>query len=284
VDADPQQLRRVLQNLLCNAIVHGEVSAPAIHIEAARLGDECVIRVADNGPGVDQAMRERIFEPFIRDGRRADQGFGMGLAICKRIIESHRGRLWCEPGRNGGAVFVVTLPVETPAAETPGAALKADALPAAAPAPETEHLASVLIVDDNEAAIDLARIILVDSGKLRCRLISANGAEEALSLLRSAANPNRLVDVVLLDINMPRLDGFEMLAQMQDDDALRDIPVIMCTTSSYDKDMERAKALGAVGYLAKPPEPGQLIPVLRTLSRLYLRQDGARGCALLRVA
>jgi signal transduction histidine kinase len=282
VDANPLQLRQVLQNLVCNAIVHGAAAGPCAHVEIDQEADHWVVRVADNGPGVEEATRERIFEPFTRLGKQASQGLGMGLAICRRIVETHGGRLWCEPGPSGGAVFVFTLPIESAVACAGAPSPAADARAPAAEAGDA-RLANVLVVDDNEAAIDLTRIILVESGKLRCRLLSAASAEDALEHLLAAADAGQPIDIVLLDINMPCMDGFEMLDRMRTDAALSGVPVVMCTTSSYDKDMERARALGAVGYVTKPPEPDALKPILSALSHLRFEND-ATGGALFRFA
>ena len=270
-----QQLRQVLQNLISNAIRHCDAD-PAVHVDAVEEPNAWLIRVTDNGDGVAEAQRDKIFEPFTRFAHRKAPGLGMGLAICKRIVEAHGGQIRCEAGETGGARFVFALP------KAHGATVTAPAKTATADAGRSQ-LAKVLVVDDNEAAIELTRIVLVEGAKLRCVLVGANGAREGLSLMRKAAEQNEGIDLVLLDINMPEMDGFEFLQKVREDQALSEVPVVMCTTSSYDKDMERAKTLGAAGYITKPAELGKLRALLNNMPTMKL-SERADGKILLRVA
>ena len=133
-------------------------------------------------------------------------------------------------------------------------------------------LANVLLVDDNEADLKLAQILLGQKAGLRCNFLEAHDAYETMTILRAEAQGKPPVDLVLLDINMPGMDGLELLGRMRADDVLRHVPVVMCTTSISDKDMARAKSLGAVGYLIKPPQMAKLKPMLENLSSLRLRE------------
>ncbi|HWA00219.1 MAG TPA: response regulator [Caulobacterales bacterium] len=278
---NPSQLRQVFQNLLSNAIRHCPHD-PEIRVDAKERADHWEIRVADNGPGIDAAQRARIFEPFTRLHQYKADGLGMGLAICKRIVEGHGGAIWCETSEKGGAAFVFTVPKEI-RAEAP---IEEPQRPVDKPRKadsEARPLARILVVDDNEAAIELTRIVLIESAKLRCELASARGAEEALEMMTEAIAKDALYDLVLLDINMPRVNGFELLARMREDERLRDVTVVMCTTSAYDRDMDRAKQLGAVGFVTKPATLKNLRPVLESAGNVCLSEiNGA--CALLRVA
>jgi CheY-like chemotaxis protein len=250
-----------------------------VSVGAEESAREWVISVSDNGPGIDAHQRARIFEPFARLAEGA--GLGMGLAICKRIVEAHHGKLWCESSDWGGAKFVFTIPKPQDQHGTIDAAASAGAAPD--PDPQTPgDLATILVVDDNEAAIELARIMLVEQSKLECRLMSARSGGEALELLQRSAQNGAPVDLMLLDINMPRMDGFEVLRELAAIANLAAPPVVMCSTSSYDKDKERAKSLGAYGYLEKPPQLHQLKPIFDALPGLRM-ETRERGRALLRV-
>jgi CheY-like chemotaxis protein len=281
VNVAEQHMRQVLQNLVSNSIRH--CTHPAvIDIDAAEQGEFWVVRVADNGVGVERDQQQKIFEPFIRQGPNPGQGLGMGLAICKRIVESHGGQIWCEPREGGGSLFCFSLP-KLAAAETPADAPPTPAAEARAVAVDEEALARVLLVDDNEAAIELTRIVLIEGSKLRCQFVSANGGEEALALLTDAAQNNQSFDLVLLDINMPRMDGFEVLQRIRQNTATSKVAVVMCTTSSYDKDMERARTLGASGFVNKPATLKNLGPLFSDIETLRIQEvDGGR--VLLRVA
>jgi light-regulated signal transduction histidine kinase (bacteriophytochrome) len=109
---DPGQLRQLFQNLISNAIKFVEQGPPRVHVSAERDGREWRFAVADNGIGIDPGHADRIFAVFKRlHGRDSYPGSGIGLSICKRIVERHNGRIWVEPNDGGGSRFCFTLPV-----------------------------------------------------------------------------------------------------------------------------------------------------------------------------
>jgi signal transduction histidine kinase len=109
VTGDPRQLRRVLQNLIANALKFRGEEAPRVELSALRDSQEWVVTVRDNGVGVDPEQATRIFGMFSRADHEAD-GVGIGLAVCRRIVEAHGGRIWVEAADGGGAAFRFTLP------------------------------------------------------------------------------------------------------------------------------------------------------------------------------
>jgi CheY-like chemotaxis protein len=139
-------------------------------------------------------------------------------------------------------------------------------------------MANVLIVDDREADLEMTEIALFRRPKLRCNLQSARDGREAHRLLTT---PGAAVDLVLLDINMPDVDGFRLLEQIKEDEALRDVLVIMCSGSNHEPDQERAAALGASGYLLKPPRFSSFRDILMEQPALRLR-DESNGMCLMR--
>jgi CheY-like chemotaxis protein len=267
VTANRRQLSQVLQNLMCNAIQHCQTD-PVIHIDAVEGPTHWSFRVADNGPGIDEAQREKIFEPFKRLAQA--QGLGLGLAICKKIVETHGGKIWCEVGAQKGATFVFTIPKDASAITAVTNTLSAEAAPAAPIEVEERPMANLLLVDDNEADIELTRIMLFEEAGLQCNLLVARDAYEAMSILRTAASKTGTVDLLLLE-------------HLRAEESLRHMPVVMCTTSGYDKDMERAKGLGAMGYLTKPAEMNRLKPLLDRIETLDLRRE-IKGYTLVRAA
>jgi signal transduction histidine kinase len=109
IRGDPRQLRRVLQNLVANALKFRSEAPPRIELSALRGSQEWVVTVRDNGIGVDPADARRIFGMFARGGSAVD-GAGIGLAVCRRIVEAHGGRIWVEPAEGGGSAFRFTVP------------------------------------------------------------------------------------------------------------------------------------------------------------------------------
>jgi signal transduction histidine kinase len=109
VRADPRQLRRVLQNLVGNALKFRGENPPRVEIDAERGREEWIVSVRDNGIGIDRENARRIFAMFSRVERRVE-GSGIGLAVCRRVVEAHGGRIWVEPADGGGSAFQFTLP------------------------------------------------------------------------------------------------------------------------------------------------------------------------------
>ena len=113
VEADPRQLRRVFQNLVGNAVKFRGEQPPRVEVSALRGLEEWIVSVCDNGIGVDPAQSTRIFGMFARsDGE--GHGIGIGLAVCRRIVEAHGGHIWVEPAEGGGSAFRFTLPTIDP--------------------------------------------------------------------------------------------------------------------------------------------------------------------------
>jgi len=276
------QLMQMLQNLISNAVHHSD-KAVIIHVTASPQADHWLFKVSDNGPGIEEAYLQKIFDPFKRMTHHEVQGAGLGLATCRKIVEAHGGKIWCESKPGAGAVFFFTLPIALPQPE--------EAHPPVA-TPHVVHngvcngvcngnkqLANLLLVDDSKAFIDITQIELMEISQVQCNFFVAHNGEEALDRLHDKAP----IDLMLLDINMPEMDGFELLERMRADKAFQNIPVVMCTGSIYDKDMERAKELGAVGYLTKPIEFAKLKPVIEQTAAVQLCQEG-KGYSLFRAA
>ncbi len=270
VQASAPHMVQLFENLLANAIAHGK-DGVRIEINAQRDRDVWRIVVQDDGPGIAPEHQERIFEPFKRLSEDESR-IGLGLPVCARITELHGGEITCQSALGQGAAFCFTLPVMAEEAR--------DARVNAANAP----IATVLLVDDREPNIRLARMFLGEPVGMCCEFIVANDGEAGLAAINARLKDGAGVDLVLLDINMPVMDGFEMLEQMRANEAMRSIPVVMCSGSSYDKDKARAADLGAIGYLEKPPRFEKLRPILDLAHSVRLVSNGGGPPMLLRVA
>lgn len=112
VSGDPDRLMEVFENLLHNALRHGGPTSPVVHIGAERRAGEWLFTVRDNGPGMEACYLESIFQPFTRLHSTHPAGPGLGLAICRLIVQSHGGQIWAESGVGSGSTFRFTLPAD----------------------------------------------------------------------------------------------------------------------------------------------------------------------------
>jgi two-component system CheB/CheR fusion protein len=279
VQANPAQMIRVLQNLIANAVRHN--NAPVtVSVGAEDGSEQWKFFVRDNGQGIAAEHAEMIFLPFKRLNANAECA-GLGLPTCRKIVAMHGGRIWCESTPGQGATFFFTLPKA--AAAVPAETMPEDVARPTATAASDAPLANVLLVDDLEDHLELTRLILFDATALRCNVMTARDGSEALDLIRKTISAGEHIDLILLDINMPKMNGFEMMERLRQDDELKDLPVIMCTGSTYDEDRRRAKSLGAAGYLVKPPSWDRLKPILEEIDGI-LFQHGSEGTCLVRAA
>jgi signal transduction histidine kinase/CheY-like chemotaxis protein len=279
IQAHGTHIGQVFQNLIANAITHNR-DAVGVHVSCEEMPDAWQFRVRDNGMGIAAEDQVRIFQPFKRL-KLTEEGAGLGLSICAKIVELHGGRIWCESTPGEGASFIFTIP------KSPG---DLPARPAAAAADRSVpirlangKLANVLLVDDREADIELTRVLLRDRDKVDFNLSVARGGADALKQLAEARANDEAIDLILLDINMPGMDGFETLSRLRADEVLSPTHVVMCTGSTYDKDIQRAETLGAAGYMMKPASLAQLRPMMENLNGLQLSPEGMRQ-QLLRTA
>ena len=254
---DRGRLRQILYNLISNAIKYTPPGGE-VRVSGSHSGDELRLAVVDTGVGISVEDQERVFEEFtqVGDPLTRQAGTGLGLALTRRLVEAHGGRVELDSEVGRGSTFTVVLPASTiapalpPAEATHESAAPAATVPAAAP-----HTASgsVLVIEDDPQGLALIRRYLEPSGY---RLIAAGGGVEGLALardLRPAA--------ILLDVLLPDVDGWDVLRQLKADSQLRDIPVLMITIVD---EQAVAMALGAVDYLVKPIKRTAL---LRALAR-----------------
>jgi signal transduction histidine kinase/CheY-like chemotaxis protein len=271
VSANSVQMTQLWQNLIANAIRHSTDSCK-VKIDAASQNDLWVFSVADNGPGISEEFHECIFQPFKRLNRHNDCS-GLGLASCRKIIESHGGKIWCESKLGEGSTFKFTLPllrekiIVAPSTEVTQTSVKSVRIDV--------KLANVLLIDDREDDVALTRMILFNKRGLACNLSVAYDGLDGLKILEDAHERRDPIDLVLLDINMPVMNGFEFMERVLQIESLKRTPIIMCTGSSYEKDKSRAASLGAVGYLEKPPAIEKLKSIVTDLSTVRIHLDGS---------
>jgi signal transduction histidine kinase/CheY-like chemotaxis protein len=248
IDADRLRFRQVVLNLLSNAVKFTP-DGGRVDVRASMQGQDLVVTVADTGVGVPAEDRQRIFDSFQQGARPSDQaeGTGLGLTLSKRILEMHEGRIWVESEVGKGSTFGLALPAgsEEPALASvpqggPDSGLTTE--PALGPGP------TVVVVEDDRRSFDLLRVHLEAVG---VRVVGARDGEEGLDTVRRLSPAG-----VILDILLPGMDGWEVLARLKADPQTVPIPVIV--VSMLDE-RGRGFALGAAEYLVKPVGKEQLL-------------------------
>lgn len=259
------QMIQLLQNIISNAIYHNN-NAPEVKVSAQMCEGSWLFAVEDNGIGIEGKDTKQIFTPFKRASSKS-KGLGLGLAICERIMASHNGKIWFEPKPDKGVVFFFTIP-----ASMEPSISKTEKVPEQkGDIYKNESLANLLIVDDMDADLDFTDA-LFERFNIVCNIFKARSGEEALEILRNKREQNAPIDIVLLDINMPQMDGFETLEKIRADKMLYDTNVIMCTGSTYGKDKKRAELLGANGYLLKPIKKDSLEVAITVIPSFHFRK------------
>jgi CheY-like chemotaxis protein len=251
LDADRLRFRQVVLNMLSNAVKFTPEGG-RVGVRASIRGQDLVVEVTDTGPGVPAEDRQRIFDAFQQGARHPEQteGTGLGLTLSKRILELHGGRIWVESEAGQGSTFGIALPVRSsePALTSvpqvsQGSGLPTEVAPGLRP--------TVVVVEDDRRSFDLLRVYLEEAG---ARVVSARDGEEGLDTVRRLSPAG-----VVLDILLPGIDGWEVLAQLKADPATAAIPVVV--VSMLDE-RGHGFALGAAEYLVKPIGKDQLLAAL----------------------
>ena len=261
VDGDRLRLQQIAWNILNNAVKFTPPSG-RIEISLDSEGDSAVLGVADTGQGIDPSFLPHVFEMFRQaDGsnRRRHGGLGIGLALVRQLVQLHGGTISAESeGSNQGSRFTVRLPLLREVTE----------LVSTASAPlDTSILArtSFLILDDSEDTIAMFQELLKVNGAIVTT--ATNGADA----LRSASE--REFDVILSDISMPEMDGFEFLTQLRKIPGREHVPVIAITGFGRSDDIARARAAGFYSHLTKPLNLHALVDVLAQLANDRATRD-----------
>ncbi|MXY87629.1 MAG: response regulator, partial [Dehalococcoidia bacterium] len=259
VTADRRRIVQVLGNLLSNAARHSPESS-VIRVSAVRDGVHVAVSVADEGRGIPADSLPDLFRKFSRTQAEEQEGdTGLGLAICKGIVEAHGGRIWAESDGPGlGARFTFTLPsVEEAGSAAPGG-LPAIPLPSSARRGQrdAEEPVRVLAVDDDPTDLRYVRDALTQAGY--APVVTGDPAE-ALNLVE-AERP----DLALLDLMLPGTNGIEL---MRDILKRADLPVIFLSAYGGDELFAQALEMGAVDYVAKPFSPTELAARIKAALR-----------------
>lgn len=261
VKGDPGRLRQVLVNLVGNSIKFTHEGEIVVDVSLQEQDDEQVVlhfEVRDTGIGIPPEKHEAIFSAFEQaDSSTTRQfgGTGLGLAIAQRIVEAMGGRIWVESTPGQGSQFHFTVAFQL------GQRRRSEEFP------DLSDL-DVLVVDDNETNRRILEESLQNWG-LSVELVVSG--PEALETLRMRVRRGEPLPLVISDVNMPQMDGFELTEQIRADEALKDAIVIILTSGGRQGDIVRCEELGVVEHLMKPVRQSEL---LEALARAAGRRSG----------
>ncbi|HKU73346.1 MAG TPA: ATP-binding protein [Pyrinomonadaceae bacterium] len=257
VQADPVRLEQIIWNLLNNSVKFTPRGG-RITVRLEEDVDEIVLTVSDNGQGIPSSFLPHIFEIFRQADagtNRSQTGMGIGLAVVQQLVELHGGSVSAHSaGAGKGATFTIRLPrsVNTRIPVAPVMNLGAGSLAGI----------NVLVVDDSEDTTEMVRHLLEIGGASVC---AATSGREALKIARE-----KQFDVVLSDISMPEMDGFEFLSKLRKIPGKQDLPAVALTGFGRPEDVQRASNEGFYAHLTKPFDIQTLARLLQNMPRKQL--------------
>jgi len=262
VKADRTRVKQVLINLLFNAIKYNKPGGAVAMEYALRPPDSIRISVRDTGAGLTPEQLVQLFQPFNRLGKEAgaEEGTGIGLVVTKRLVELMGGTIGVESVVGTGSVFWIELSLT----HAPHVAAFLDAEPAA-PVPLQTHNGrpprTVLYVEDNPANLELVEQLIARRPDLQ--LLGAADGDLGVEFARNCQPA-----VILMDLNLPGMNGLEAMCKLRADPLTAHIPIIAVSANAVPRDIEKALHAGFLNYLTKPIKVNQFMDALDTALRL----------------
>ncbi|MDR2170486.1 MAG: response regulator [Planctomycetaceae bacterium] len=271
VDADENRIQQILYNLIGNAIKFTEKGK--VSVSAEIIGDNVAVSISDTGIGIPEDKFDQIFESFEQvDGSTAREygGTGLGLSITKKLVELHGGSINIESKVGEGSKFTFTMPLsettqETYAANIPAIKSSIDLEDYAVPEntaiklnkDNAKPICEILVVDDEPVNIQVLKNIL----SVRNYSVSSayNGAE-AIELIENG----KKFDLLLLDVMMPKMSGYDVCKTLRDKYSLFDLPILMLTAKNQVQDVLLGFQSGANDYIEKPFDKEELLARIKT--------------------
>jgi CheY-like chemotaxis protein len=254
--ADRVRLRQVLLNLLSNAVKYNREGG-RVELSSRRMGNKLRLTVADTGPGIPEDQLERLFQPFQRLGlhRSRVEGTGIGLVVCKRLVEAMEGRIGCDSETGIGSRFWLELPL----ALRQGSGAADVASGADEPVPGQLGLQGrVLYVEDNPVNVTVMQHLFQRLPGVQ--LLTAPDGETALALLQS-----QQLDLALVDIDLPGMSGIELLQAMRAEPRTAEVPAIAVSAVAMPADVQAGMDAGFLAYVTKPFDLQDLLAHIRSV-------------------
>jgi CheY-like chemotaxis protein/anti-sigma regulatory factor (Ser/Thr protein kinase) len=245
LEADPARLEQVLTNLLQNAVKFTQ-DGGEIELRGEQDGSEVMVRIKDNGAGISPDLLQQVFEPFTQADTSLDRsagGLGLGLTLVKRLVELHGGRVEVHSSGIGqGSEFIVRLSVAAAPNELKSVGISRK--------PTGQQPLKVLVVEDN-----------LDTAQMLAELVASWGHDVRLAydgLQALAVAKEYRPHLVLLDIGLPRLDGYQVAERLRQELRLNRAIVVAVTGYGTDEDRIRSRAAGFDEHIVKPVQPDVL--------------------------
>jgi CheY-like chemotaxis protein/anti-sigma regulatory factor (Ser/Thr protein kinase) len=251
--ADAARLEQVLVNLLTNAAKYTE-DGGRVWLTVQQEGDECLLRVRDTGVGIAPELLPHIFDLFTQAERTLDRsqgGLGIGLALVLRLTELHGGKVEVSSVLGQGSEFVIRLPIAPKGASQPTS-------PATEPGPPISRPLRVLVVDDHEDTVLSFSLLLKESGH------DVQTAHDGPTAVQAATDFRP--DLLLLDIGLPGLNGYEVARRIRNEPGLKKVILVALTGYGQETDRQAALQAGFDHHLVKPARAAQLQQILAAAS------------------
>ncbi len=252
VQADASRIQQVLLNLLNNAIKFTPQDG-TIKLKVRENDGSVIIEIQDTGRGMSKKQQERAFEPYRRllNDKDHSDGLGLGLALCKTLVELHGGKIWGRSRAGKGSTFAFSLPINGTIQNT------------TRPVTVNKLWKVLMIEDDHEIVNSVSLALQKDWPEVE--LLSARFGEDGLSIVETEK-----ISVVLLDLGLPDTDGFEVLRSIR---LFSAVPIIVLSVRQEEADVTKAFELGANDYIAKPYRKMELISRLKVQLRAQIHAD-----------
>lgn len=253
---DPLRLEQILSNLCSNALKFTEQGQINILIKVVGHTESVVTLqffVRDSGIGIEKEQAERLFQPFNQADdytTRKYGGTGLGLSICKNLVAMMKGKIWLESQLDEGSTFYFTIDFPLAMPTDKEVFSKSD---------EVQQVAldanfSILVVDDNPLNLEIISEMLTDFG---LTVHQANSGKKAINILN-----NEDIDLVLMDIQMPEMDGLETTRKIREKEPFKQLPILAMTAHAMEQDKQKSLDAGMNEHLTKPIDPAVLAEVL----------------------
>ncbi len=278
VTGDPEKLEQVIINLVSNAVKFTSEGFVSLNLEIRE--NTAILRVTDTGIGIPEAEHEKIFESFYQvsgEASRAYEGTGLGLAVTKSIVEGHGGTICVESETEEGSTFTVKLPNakmdkgaqnpdffetwearESAVLPNPQAPVAEEGISPVPPVDSSGIHGTILVVDDDPINLRAVTANLKQAGH---HTVTAESAFAAKQLMESGAVKP---DLVLLDVMMPKLNGFEFTKILRESKSLYELPILLLTAKIRSSDIVKGLSAGANDYITKPFESSELFARIKT--------------------